>query len=81
MLLVLSLPTRDGNSIFYGEKTQKGSVLSLPTRDGNCPAAKSRLSSTGRFKPTYKGWKQFYVEPFPASLERFKPTYKGWKPI
>ena len=80
VLLVLSLPTRNGNI----------SCLSRPAPFPSCfkPTYKEwKLLFSGwqilfaiRFKPTYKEWKRIRTTLQLQQLSRFKPTYEGWKP-
>ena len=73
-------PTRNGNlySALQHQRTPLARIL--PTRNGNLPSHRSNSIPPIRTDPTYKEWKQSYVDWIrdlrTASTD---PTYKEWK--
>ena len=56
---VLSLPTRNGNSLNFSTVRLYKSVLSLPTRNGNFVINLLIPHLRESFEPTYKEWKPY----------------------
>ena len=79
-ILLLDLPMRDGNLVFFGPSGSPFELLDLPMRDGNSVDR----PANGRYRvrlldlPMRDGnWSWFwYLSYFRAA---FRPSYEGWK--
>ena len=79
-VLVLSLPTRNGNRTLEGGWLTRLSCFEPTYKEWKLSIATVILNIGICFEPTYKEWKCSSFSPSPPlSPPSFEPTYKEWK--